>query len=226
MNEATAPSPILEISNLNVAYRGASGWVPVVRGINLDVDRGRSLVLLGESGSGKSVTLRAVVGLLQQEGARVEGQVKVGGDNVTAMTRERTLAAARQARRLHLPGADDRHSTRSSVSATRSPRRSSGIAARPGNRRWRAAKDLFDLVQIPSAERRLQAYPNELSGGLRQRAMIAMAMSCEPRTAAGGRADDGARRHGADPDPAAVAPDPEGARNGDGVRHPRPRRRR
>jgi peptide/nickel transport system ATP-binding protein len=173
------PSLILEISNLNVAYRGPSGWTPVVRGINIDVDRSRSLVLLGESGSGKSVTLRAVVGLLQQEGARVEGQVKVGGDNVTAMTREE-LSQLRGNRvgfifQEPMIALDPVFRIGDQIAET---------IVRHRGMTWKQAmahaKDLFDLVQIPSAERRLRAYPNELSGGLRQRAMIAMAMSCEP----------------------------------------------
>ncbi len=69
----------------------------------------------------------------------------------------------------------------------------------------RRALDLLELVQIPSARRRLDAYPHELSGGLRQRAMIAIALSCRPEAAAGRRADHGAGRHRADPDPAAAA---------------------
>jgi peptide/nickel transport system ATP-binding protein len=179
MNEKTATAPILEVSNLNVAYRGASGWIPVVRGINIEVDRGRSLVLLGESGSGKSVTLRAVVGLLQQEGARVDGQVKVGGDNVTAMTPD-ALSRLRGKRvgfifQEPMVALDPVFRIGDQIAET---------IVRHRGTTWRKAmaiaKDLFDLVQIPSAERRLRAYPNELSGGLRQRAMIAMAMSCEP----------------------------------------------
>jgi peptide/nickel transport system ATP-binding protein len=179
MNETVATAPILEISGLNVAYRDASGWLPVVRGIDISVDHGRSLVLLGESGSGKSVTLRAVVGLLQQEGARVEGEVKVGGQNVTAMTPDQLL---------QLRGKQVGFIFQEPMTALdpvfRIGDQIAETIVRHRGTTWKqamaAAKDLFDLVQIPSAERRLRAYPNELSGGLRQRAMIAMAMSCEP----------------------------------------------
>jgi peptide/nickel transport system ATP-binding protein len=179
MNEATATAPILEISRLNVAYRGASGWVPVVRGIDIDLDHGRSLVLVGESGSGKSVTLRAVVGLLQREGARVEGQVKVGGDNVTAMTPDELLRL-----RGNRVGFIFQEPVIALDPVFRVGDQIAETIVRHRGTTWQkamaAAKDLFDLVQIPSAERRLRAYPNELSGGLSQRAMIAMAMSCEP----------------------------------------------
>jgi peptide/nickel transport system ATP-binding protein len=179
MTETSATTPILDISRLNVAYRGASGWVPVVRGIDVGVEPGRSLVLLGESGSGKSVTLRAIVGLLQQEGARVEGEVRVGGQNVTTMTEDELLQL--RGRRVGfifqepMTALDPVFRIGDQIAET---------IVRHRGASWRqamsTAKELFDLVQIPSAERRLRAYPNELSGGLRQRAMIAMAISCEP----------------------------------------------
>ena len=86
------------------------------------------------------------------------------------------------------------------------------------------ALDLLEHVKIPSAARRLKNYPHELSGGMRQRAMIALALACSPARAAGRRADHGARCHGADPDPAAAAPVAAGTRHGDRVRHARCRR--
>jgi peptide/nickel transport system ATP-binding protein len=179
MNAKIQTAPTLEVSGLNVAYRGASGWIPVVRGIDINLDHGRSLVLLGESGSGKSVTLRAVVGLLQREGARVEGQVKVGGDNVTAMTRDELLRL--RGKRV---GFIFQEPMVALDPVFRIGEQIAETIVRHRGTTWQeamaAAKDLFDLVQIPSAERRLQAYPHELSGGLSQRAMIAMAMSCEP----------------------------------------------
>ena len=84
---------------------------------------------------------------------------------------------------------------------------------------------LFERVRIPSPERRLDAYPHEMSGGMRQRAMIALALACRPQRAAGRRAHDGARRHGADPDPAAPARAAARPRAVDHLRHARSRRR-
>ncbi len=178
-------SPVLEISELKVAYRSGSGWVHVVRGIDVSVERARTLVLLGESGSGKSVTLRAVVGLLQQEGARVDGEVKVAGQDVTAMSPGELLEL--RGKRVGfifqepMTALDPVFRIGDQIAET--------IVRHRGTTWGEAmakAKDLFDLVQIPSARLRLKAYPNELSGGLRQRAMIAIAMSLladEPTTA-------------------------------------------
>jgi len=170
---------LLDISDLNVAYRGMSGWIPVVRGIDLKVERGRSLVLLGESGSGKSVTLRAIAGLLQEEGARVTGAVKVAGEDVTTMPLERLLdlRGKRVGFIFQEPMTAFDPVFRIGDQIAETVVRHRGVSWKEGLAR---ARELFDLVQIPSAERRLRAYPNELSGGLRQRAMIAMAMSCEP----------------------------------------------
>jgi peptide/nickel transport system ATP-binding protein len=172
--------PVLSISDLNVAFRGRTGWVPVVRGIDLGVERGRVLVLLGESGSGKSVTLRAVVGLLQQEGARVSGTVRVDGADVTTMPAHDLL---------ELRGRNVGFIFQEPMTALdpvfRIGDQIAETIVRHRGTSWTEAyaraKALFDLVQIPSAEQRLRAYPSELSGGLRQRAMIAMAISCEPQ---------------------------------------------
>lgn len=181
LSAAAAPAaPMLDISGLNVAYRGGAGWTPVVRGVDLTLQPGRALVLLGESGSGKSVTLRAMVGLLREEGARVDGRVRVGGADVTAMT---------PAELLRLRGGTVGFIFQEPMTALDPVFRigdqiAETIVQHKGTS-WRqamaTARELFDLVQISSAERRLRAYPNELSGGLRQRAMIAMAMSCEPQ---------------------------------------------
>ncbi|MCK0207512.1 ABC transporter ATP-binding protein [Starkeya koreensis] len=175
-----APSPMLSIAGLNVAYRGGAGWTPVVRGVDLALAPGRSLVLLGESGSGKSVTLRAIIGLLREEGARVDGEVRVGGRDVNAMAPDELLKL-----RGNEVGFIFQEPMTALDPVFRIGDQIAETIVQHRGTSWRqamaTARELFDLVQIPSAERRLKAYPNELSGGLRQRAMIAMAMSCDPR---------------------------------------------
>jgi peptide/nickel transport system ATP-binding protein len=171
---------VLDIAGLKVAYRSATGWTPVVRGVDLTLAPGRSLVLLGESGSGKSVTLRSIIGLLSEEGARVEGHIHVGGRDVTTMP---------PADLLRLRGDSVGFIFQEPMTALdpvfRIGDQIAETIVQHRGASWKqamaTARELFDLVQIPSAERRLRAYPNELSGGLRQRAMIAMAMSCAPK---------------------------------------------
>ena len=94
-------------------------------------------------------------------------------------------------------------SIRSSRSATRSPRPCAAIPASGDAEPGRGRSELLEMVRIPSPAQRLKAYPHEMSGGMRQRAMIALALSCNPEPAAGRRADDGARRDRADPGSAA-----------------------
>jgi peptide/nickel transport system ATP-binding protein len=169
----------LVVQDLQVAYPARQGWTSVVRGVDASLRRGRVLALLGESGSGKSVTLRTIAGLAGREGARVSGSVRVLGRDVLAMG-PREL--------LDLRGRDVGFVFQEPMTAldpvfhvgeqiAETVVRHRGTTWREG---WARAKELFDLVQIPSAERRLRAYPSELSGGLRQRAMIAMALSCDP----------------------------------------------
>ena len=100
-------------------------------------------------------------------------------------------------------------------------RRHERISAAEARKR---ALELFERVRIPSPERRLDAYPHEMSGGMRQRAMIALALACRPQHAARRRADHRARCHRADPDPAAAARAAARARSVDDLRHARHRR--
>ncbi|SFK46014.1 ABC transporter ATP-binding protein [Falsiroseomonas stagni] len=169
----------LEVNGLEVAYRAGRGFVPVVRGVDLTLARGKVLALLGESGSGKSVTLRSMVGLTAREGARVAGSVRVLGQDVPGMT-------ARQ--QLDLRGSQVGFVFQEPMTALdpvfRVGDQIAEVLVRHRGATWAEglarARALFDLVQIPAAAQRLRAYPSELSGGLRQRAMIAIALACEP----------------------------------------------
>ncbi len=172
-------SAALEVSGLEVAYRAARGFVPVVRGVDLSLAKGRVLALLGESGSGKSVTLRSVVGLTAREGARVSGRVRVLGQNVLAMDSRR---------QLDLRGSQVGFVFQEPMTALdpvfRVGDQIAEVLVRHRGATWAEgmarARALLDLVQIPAAAQRLRAYPSELSGGLRQRVMIAIALACDP----------------------------------------------
>ena len=151
-----ATPPLLDISGLSVAYGAGSRWTQVVRGVDLSLRAGRALVLLGESGSGKSVTLRSIIGLLREEGARVEGQVRLDGQDVTTMPASELLKL-RGGRvgfifQEPMTALDPVFRIGDQIAET--------IVQHRGTS-WRdamvKARELFDLVQIPSAERRLKA---------------------------------------------------------------------
>jgi peptide/nickel transport system ATP-binding protein len=152
--------------------------VPAVRGLSFDVRAGEVLALVGESGAGKSLTARAVLGLAR-DGARVEGSVRFGGRELAgdaAGYRElwgRRLAYVPQDALTVLSPV---HTVGDQLAAAvRSVR---GTGRREARRRAVAA---LEMMGIPDAERRARAYPHEFSGGMRQRAVIAMAMVNEPQ---------------------------------------------
>ena len=136
--------------------------------------------ILGESGLGKSVTLRALMRLLPPRRTRIEGVVRVDGQDVLAMPSRalRDLRGGLVAMVFQEPmtALDPVYTVGQQIGETM--RRHIGFGRRAARAR---PLELLELVRIPSAERRLDAYPHELSGGLRQRAMIAMALSCNPR---------------------------------------------
>ena len=151
-----------------------------VNGVSFSVRAGETLCILGESGSGKSVTLRALMRLLPAGRAQITGGLTVDGRDVLAMDRK-TLGAYRGGLasmifQEPMTALDPVYTINQQISET-IIRHKGGSKAQARAR----ALELFELVKIPSPERRLDAYPHELSGGLRQRAMIAMALSCGPR---------------------------------------------
>ena len=172
-------APLLEVDDLSVQFVSREASVSAVNGASFALRTGEVLCLLGESGSGKSVTLRALMRLLPAR-ARIGGRVSLGGRDVLSL-RGRALQQFR--------GGDVAMVFQEPMTAldpvytigqhlTEMIRRHKGGSAAAARRR---AIELLDLVKIPSAERRVDAYPHELSGGLRQRAMIAIALSCGPR---------------------------------------------
>ena len=145
----------------------------------LSLGEGEVLGLLGESGSGKSVTLRALMRLLPRKRTQISGTVKVLGRDVLAMNDEelsafrgQTVSMIFQEPALAL---DPVYTIGQQIaeSVMRHEGKSQGAMAR--------ALEMLEVVRIPSAKRRLDAYPHEMSGGMRQRAMIALALACKPK---------------------------------------------
>ncbi|WP_371321284.1 ABC transporter ATP-binding protein [Achromobacter seleniivolatilans] len=172
--------PLVSVRNLEVAFKAGAKTVHALNGVNLDVGRGEAVALIGESGSGKSVTLRALMRLHPPRRTRISGEMRVDGRDVLAMN-ARELAAMRgpvvsMVFQEPLLALDPVYTVGRQIEEM--VRRHTGKSAAQARAQ---ALSLFERVRIPSPERRLQAYPHEMSGGMRQRAMIALALSCNPK---------------------------------------------
>ena len=175
----TPAVPLAELDDLRVRFGAGPYAMEAVRGVSLSVDPGEVLCLLGESGSGKSVSMRALMRLLPPQ-TRITGGVRVEGQDVTAMSGKalRSLRGGTAAMIFQEPmtALDPVYTVGQQIAeSVLQHRGGSGASARA------RALEVLDLVRVPDAARRLDAYPHELSGGLRQRVVIAMALSCYPR---------------------------------------------
>ena len=173
-------APLVTVEDLHVRFVTREATVHAVNGVSFSVRPGEVLCILGESGSGKSVTLRALMRLLPAKRTQIEGRLCVDGHDVLALDRRRLRdlrgGIAAMIFQEPMTALDPVYTVGQQIVETlRTHRKVSRTQARA------RALELFELVKIPSPERRLDAYPHELSGGLRQRAMIAMALSCGPR---------------------------------------------
>ncbi len=170
---------VVEIKNLNVRFSG-DRTVHAVNDVSLNVAQGEVLGLLGESGSGKSVTLRALMRLLPKHKTTITGSIKVDGNDVLAMGDEELSAFRGQTASMIFqePGLalDPVYTIGDQIAE--SVMRHKGVSKTAAMAR---ALQMLDVVRIPSAKRRLESYPHEMSGGMRQRAMIALALACEPK---------------------------------------------
>ena len=178
MANATA-APIVRAEDVTVRFVSRDATVNAVNGVSFTLDPGEVLCILGESGSGKSVTLRALMRLLPPRRSRLSGRIEIAGRNVLDMS-ERALADLRGTEvgmifQEPMVAFDPVYTVGTQIAETIV--RHEGVSREQARRR---AIDLLERVRIPSPERRLRAYPHELSGGMRQRAMIALALCCNP----------------------------------------------
>jgi len=173
-------APFVDVRNLRVTFTGGKKPVEAVNGVDLQVRRGEVVALIGESGSGKSVTLRSLLRLHPPGRSRIEGVMRVGEHNVLELgTKDLADYRGKVASMIFqepLLALDPVYSVGAQIiEAIRRHESVSEVQAR------QRALELFERVRIPSPERRLQAYPHEMSGGMRQRAMIALALACKPQ---------------------------------------------
>jgi peptide/nickel transport system ATP-binding protein len=175
----SALTPLVEIKGLTIRFTGER-TVHAVTNVDLSLRDGEVLGLLGESGSGKSVTLRALMRLLPKKRTQISGSIKVLGRDVLALTDEELSAFRGQTVSMIFqePGLalDPVYTIGAQIAET--VMRHEGKSHAQGVAR---ALEMLEVVRIPSAKRRLDAYPHEMSGGMRQRAMIALALACKPK---------------------------------------------
>src|SRR5882757_8360239 len=170
---------LLQVQDLNVTFVTPDRTVHAVNGVSFGVKRGETLGILGESGSGKSVTLRSILKLHPEHRTRWSGSIKLEGDEILSMTGS-TLADLRGNRVAMIfqepaTAFDPVFTIGHQIAET--VRRHTGKGEADAMKR---ARELLEMVRIPSPVQRLKAYPHEMSGGMRQRAMIALALSCNP----------------------------------------------
>jgi len=174
-----ADSDLLSVRGLSISFRGAQRWLPAVDGLDLDLDRGQTLGLVGESGCGKSVTALSLLGLLPRKSAQVTGSIRLGGQELSQLdddgwrgVRGRRISMIFQdpmtaLNPLMTVGAQIEEVLRLHLGL-------SGKAARDEAASWLAK------VGIPDPADRLRNHPHEMSGGMRQRVLIAMALCSRP----------------------------------------------
>ncbi len=172
--------PLLEVRDLVTHFETDRGVVRAVDGVSFSVRRGRVVGVVGESGSGKSVLARTIMGLLPRQGTRRRGEVDFDGRRISALP-ESDLRALRGLE-IAMVFQDSMSSLNPVIKIRRQINEviefHEGLTAAQAGRR---ALELLRAVEVPDPERRLREYPHQLSGGMRQRVAIAMALACSPQ---------------------------------------------
>ena len=171
---------ILEVQDLHTSFLTSSGEVKAVRGVSFTVNKGESVGIVGESGSGKSVTSLSVMQLLVGTGRITSGSVKLNGRELVGLSPKEMRNI--RGKEVAMIFQDPMTSLNPLIP----------VGEQVGEMLWSHDKtlskterearvvELFHMVRIPEAEKRLKSYPHEFSGGMRQRVMIAMALACKP----------------------------------------------
>ncbi|MFZ4585933.1 MAG: ABC transporter ATP-binding protein [Acidimicrobiia bacterium] len=173
-------TPLLEVTDLHTQFKSARGLVNAVNGVSLTLPRGRTLGIVGESGSGKTVLARSIMGLLPARTTVRTGSVRFNGTELLGLPPKAMRAhwGAEMAMVFQDPMTSLNPVMKVGKQITESLRHHLGQSKGDANA---TALALLKSVGIPEAERRLKQYPFELSGGMRQRVMIAIALACSPQ---------------------------------------------
>ena len=175
-----ASGPLLEVRDLHVEFHTRDGVAKAVNGVNYSVDSGETLAVLGESGSGKSVTAQAIMGILDMPPGKIpHGQILFRGEDMLTMSNEERRKI--RGRKIAMIFQDALSSLNPVLSVGYQLgemfRVHQGLSKKDATVK---AVELMDKVKIPAAKERVNDYPHQFSGGMRQRIMIAMALALEP----------------------------------------------
>lgn len=171
--------PLLQVKNLSTTFNVDAGEVRAVNGISFNLDKGKVLGIVGESGSGKSVTAYSIMRILVEPGRITGGEILFNGENIVNYS-EKQMRQFR-GKRVSIIFQDPMTSLNPTFTIGNQLREA--ILLHTGRNRKQAnerALEMLQLVGVNEPEKRLKQYPHELSGGMRQRVMIAMALACEP----------------------------------------------
>src|SRR2546428_10962413 len=180
MSESSNNGNLLEVRDLRTYFETEDGTVKAVDGISFELKRGETLGIVGESGSGKSVTNLSIIRLIPEpQGKIVSGQILFNGEDILSLPREelRKIRGRKIAMIFQDPMTSLNPFMRISRQLMEITRLHLGYSKEQA---YRHAIEMLELVGIPDARERVDSYPHEFSGGMRQRVMIAMALSCRP----------------------------------------------
>ncbi len=171
---------ILEINNLHTTFFTHIGEVKAVRGVTLEISKGEVLGIVGESGCGKSVTMMSVMGLLPETGKVTNGEIIFEGKNIANFTDKQMMSI--RGKEMGMIFQDPMMSLNPLLKiGTQLTEHYIKHKKKSKDEAYKAAIDMLKLVGIPSPEKRMNQYPHEFSGGMRQRTMIASSLICNPK---------------------------------------------
>ena len=181
---------ILEVRDLNISFRTDSGIVNAIRGVNLDLYKGETIAIVGESGSGKSVTTKAIMGIMAGNGSIDGGSINYTwtdentGERITkdiCQLSEKEMQSEIRGRKIAMVFQDPMTSLNPTMTiGNQIMEPMINHYNTPKEEAYKKAVELLQLVGITNAEKRMKNYPHQLSGGMRQRIVIAIALSCDP----------------------------------------------